>query len=66
MNNTCLLCLAATAGTNFSQDLFIKIIIIIFFIKNLKIIQIAGSVVRLLTNIPHCCASRPGIFSDPL
>lgn len=30
------------------------------------IFQIAGSVVRLLTNIPHCCTIRIGVFSDPM
>ena len=28
--------------------------------------QIAGSAVRLLTNIPHCCTIRIGVFSDPM
>ena len=28
--------------------------------------QIAGSAVRLLTNIPHCCTVRIGVFSDPM
>ena len=28
--------------------------------------QIAGSAVRLLTNIPHCCTIHVGVFSDPM
>ena len=28
--------------------------------------QVAGSVARLLTNIPHCCTIRIGVFSDPM
>jgi len=28
--------------------------------------QVAGSAVRLLTNIPHCCTIRIGLFSDPM
>jgi len=28
--------------------------------------QIAGSAVRPLTNIPHCCTVHIGVFSDPM
>jgi len=28
--------------------------------------QVAGSAVRPLTNIPHCCTKRIGVFSDPM
>jgi len=28
--------------------------------------QIAGSAVRPLTNIPHCCTIHIGVFSDPM
>jgi len=28
--------------------------------------QVAGSAVRPLTNIPHCCTIRIGVFSDPM
>jgi len=28
--------------------------------------QIAGSAVRLLTKIPHCCTIHIGVFSDPM
>jgi hypothetical protein len=28
--------------------------------------QVAGSVLRPLTNIPHCCTIHIGVFSDPM
>ena len=35
-------------------------------VKTITFLQIAGSAVRLLTNIPHCCTVHIGVFSDPM
>jgi len=72
MNNACLSCLTATAGTWVGQDLeayyvIIKIYSELFALMpyilhigtendfDFSFLQVAGSAVRLLTNIPHCC-----------
>ena len=34
--------------------------------KVITFLQMAGSAVRLLTNIPHCCTIHIGVFSDPM
>lgn len=82
MNNTSLPRIAATAGTRFGQDIQIENCHYQYSIQNfirrsrnvyvritlhiLTFLQVAGSAVRLLTNIPHCCTIRIGVFSDPM
>jgi len=82
MNNTSLPCITATAGTRFGQDnIDRKLSFIIYLPRTIYtykvssacpqggtcvFLQVAGSVVRLLTNIPHCCTIRIGVFSDPM
>ena len=38
----------------------------ISLVKSYTYSQVAGSAWRLLTNIPHCCTIRIGLFSDPM
>lgn len=71
MNNTSLHRIAATAGTIFSQDLQIQFCHYQFNIQNFIWInhysfrQVAGSAVRPLTNIPHCCTNTYQVFFRP-
>ena len=82
MNNTNLTCVAATAGTSIGQEMWIEVChyqlsiqnfiqhswytVFSYARKTITFHQMAGSAVRPLTNIPHCCTIHIGVFSDPM